>query len=98
MDRRLAQKTLEALELRRDNFRKGCAQLDKLGIKPFGNKGRAQTRTGCIMNLDSIKGECNPRLSFNYCGVGEIGCPVCLKALRELARGEVLSEVPCGKA
>ena len=62
--------------------------LEILGVQAYGNKGRLWTNTACITSLDSIKGECNPRLAFNACGVADIGCPKCLAALEALAAGE----------
>jgi len=59
--------------------------LRKLGIRVYGNKGRMWTNTACITNLDPVKGECNPRLASNSCGVEEIGCPKCLAALTAIA-------------
>ena len=63
--------------------------LKRLKVKTFGNKGRSWSNTGCITNLDHIKGQCNPRLSSNSCTHVNIGCPECLKALKQLAEGEV---------
>ena len=61
--------------------------LKKLGIKAFGNKGKSWQNKGCITNLDAVKGKCTPRLSFNYCDIGNIGCEKCLQALKDLAGG-----------
>ena len=60
--------------------------LSNAGVRVYGNKGRMLTKTACITNLDVLKGQCNPRLSFNYCTVEEIGCPECLATLKELAK------------
>ena len=67
---------------------KDYAALTALGVQAYGNKGRLWTTTACITSLDSLKGECNPRLAFNACGVADIGCPKCLAALEALAAGK----------
>jgi len=60
--------------------------LDKMPLSFFGNKGRMWSNTGCLTTLDPIKGECNPRLSSNYCKSSEhFGCPECLATLKQIA-------------
>jgi hypothetical protein len=61
--------------------------LRSLTLGVFGNKGRLWTNTACLMTLDSVKGECNPRLSHNYCDVEQIGCPKCMETLELIAEG-----------
>ena len=59
--------------------------LQHLGVKVFGNKGRMWSNTACITNLDSVKDQCNPRLSHNHCTVENVGCPDCIAKLKEIA-------------
>ena len=59
--------------------------LNALGVTVYGNKGRMWENEACITSLDDIKGECNPRLAFNYCTVEHIGCPKCIETLLDLA-------------
>ena len=82
MKKQEAQKILRAFVL------KDYDQLRALGVRAYGNQGRAWSGTACITNLDDSKGQCNPRLAFNSCDVQDIGCPECLKALVALATGE----------
>ena len=77
-------------------------KLTELGIRVFGNKGRMWTDKACITNLDDTKGECNPRLSSNYCTVQHIGCPKCMETLKQVAgeptiRGEFLAGIESGE-
>jgi len=58
-------------------------------IKVYGNRGCVWTNTACIVELDSIKGECNPRMAFNYCTSSNIGCPKCIKILEQVANGTI---------
>ena len=76
-------------------------KLTSLGIHVFGNKGRMWSDTACITSLDDIKGECNPRLSSNYCTVQHIGCPKCMETLKQVAgeptiRTEFLAGIESG--
>lgn len=70
---------LNALEAKDFEF------LESMGVRVFGNKGRMWSKTACITNLDGVKGQCNPRLSFNSCLVEDVGCPECLGKLKEMA-------------
>jgi|TARA_R110000737_G_scaffold80155_1_gene112292 hypothetical protein len=81
MKKQQAKKVLEAVLLQ------DYDQLRALGVRVYGNQGRACSGTACITNLDDSKGQCNPRLAFNSCDVQDIGCPECLKALVALATG-----------
>lgn len=84
MTKQKAQEVLKALTLEGEDKRKALDAISGVGV--FGNKGRAWSQTACITNLDTIKGQCNPRLSFNYANVEDIGCPECLATLTELAK------------
>jgi len=64
---------------------KDYSALESMRVRAYGNQGRAITETACITNLDDSKGQCNPRLAFNSCGVQEIGCPDCLETLQTIA-------------
>ena len=81
MKKELAKRVLEAIK------NKNTDLLSELGVSVYGNKGRFWTSTACITSLDKIKGQCNPRLASNYCGVDSIGCPDCLETLEQLANG-----------
>tara|TARA_R110002167_G_scaffold215749_1_gene420617 strand:- start:5961 stop:6206 length:246 start_codon:yes stop_codon:yes gene_type:complete len=79
MKKQEAKKVLEAVLLQ------DYEQLRALGVRAYGNQGRASTGTACITNLDDSKGQCNPRLAFNSSDVQDIGCPKCLETLRAIA-------------
>ena len=79
MKKQQAQQILEAIST------SDYDTLNFLNIRAYGNQGRYHTRTACITNLDELKGKCNPRLAMNACIVEDIGCPVCLKALEDIA-------------
>jgi len=70
------------------------AKLHELGITVYGNKGRSWDDTACITNLDHLKGQCNPRLASNWCGLEHIGCPKCLATLQALSEGYGESKKP----
>lgn len=84
MKRELAKSILNALK------NNNTDKLTSLGVEVYGNKGRCWTKTACITSLDDVKGQCNPRLAFNYCDVSHIGCPDCLNALEEVAQGTLV--------
>ena len=73
-------------------------KLQELGIRVYGNKGRSWTNTACITNLDSIKGECNPRLASNWCELEHVGCPKCIATLQQIAEGSRSQPAPEAKA
>ena len=64
---------------------KDYSMLESLRVRVYGNKGRSWSGTACITNLDTDKGQCNPRLAFNSCDVRDIGCPDCLETLKTIA-------------
>jgi len=66
--------------------------LESMNIQVFGNKGRLWTNTACITNLDNVKEQCNPRLSFNHCTIENIGCPDCLATLKQIANTSTLTQ------
>ena len=88
MKKQQAKKVLEAVLLQ------DYDQLRALGVRAYGNQGRAWSGTACITNLDDSKGQCNPRLAFNSCDVQDIGCPDCLKALVAVATGGKIVALP----
>lgn len=64
--------------------------INNMGLFFFGNKGRMWNKEGCLTDLDNTKGECNPRLSSNYCrDAQEFGCPKCLEELERIANEAV---------
>jgi hypothetical protein len=79
MNKQTANKVILAL------LQKDTDTLNDLGVEVYGNKGRMWSNQACITNFDDIKGECNPRLAFNYCTVEHIGCPKCIETLLDLA-------------
>lgn len=85
MDKAKAQFILTAIE---SGF---IGDLESAGIRVYGNKGRMWKGEACITDLDPIKGQCNPRLAFNSCGLEDIGCPKCMDTLRQLAAGELVA-------